>query len=343
MNKKNPQIQRAPAFLITIDTECDNSWARSHTVTTHNAAYLPRFQALCELYGLRPTYLTNWEMATDPVFQEFGRDVLARGAGEIGMHLHAWNSPPIVPLTANDDLHHPYLIEYPEEQLREKVKVMTCTLEDVFGVKMVSHRAGRFSFDAVYARALVEHGYRVDCSVTPNVSWQSYKGDPSGAGGTDFSTFPEAAYFLDLENISRPGALQLLEVPVTVTAPFFGQAARACRAVLETSWLGRKVANRLFPRLAWLYPKGNNHRWLSRLLLAAKEKGRDYAEFMIHSSELMPACSPRFPTADSVEALYDTLEALFAMAHADFRGCTLSEYVDRFTGADQAVQLMEVH
>jgi hypothetical protein len=38
---------RPPAFLVTIDTECDNAWARSHTITTRNAAYLPRFQALC--------------------------------------------------------------------------------------------------------------------------------------------------------------------------------------------------------------------------------------------------------------------------------------------------------
>jgi hypothetical protein len=102
-------------------------------------------------------------MATAPVFQEFGRDLLDREAGEIGMHLHAWNSPPIVPLTSDDYAHHPYLIEFPRDQLFEKVKRLTCTLEDVFGVKMLSHRAGRFSFDDIYAQALVEHGYQVDC------------------------------------------------------------------------------------------------------------------------------------------------------------------------------------
>jgi hypothetical protein len=335
MSENKAAGKRAPAFLITIDTECDNSWARSHTVSTRNAAYLPRFQGLCERYGLRPTYLTNWEMATDPVFQEFGRDMLTRGAGEIGMHLHAWNSPPIVPLTEDDFKHHPYLIEYPENQLREKVKVMTCTLEDVFGVKMLSHRAGRFSFDAIYARTLVEHGYRVDCSVTPHVSWKGYKGNPNGPGGTDFSAFPESAYFLDLDNISRPGASPLLEVPVTITAPYFGHASRIVRTVLETTWLGAKVANRLLPRLAWLYPRGNYHRWFPRLLRAVTASSRDYAEFMIHSSELMPGGGPRFPTADSIEALYDTLEALFASACAAFTGCTMSEYLERFTAVGQ--------
>jgi hypothetical protein len=50
------------AFLITVDTEGDNLWARPRELTTHNAAWLPRFQALCERYGLKPTYLTAWEM-----------------------------------------------------------------------------------------------------------------------------------------------------------------------------------------------------------------------------------------------------------------------------------------
>jgi hypothetical protein len=328
--------KRVPAFLVTIDTECDNAWARSHTVSTRNAGYLPRFQALCERHGLRPTYLTNWEMATDPVFQEFGHDVLARGAGEIGMHLHAWNSPPVIPLTEDDYRHHPYLIEYPEDQLREKVKVMTCTLEEVFGVKMLSHRAGRFSFDAVYARTLVEHGYRVDCSVTPNVSWSSYKGDPNGSGGTDFSTFPESPYFLDLDDIRRPGASPLLEVPVTVTAPYVSKAGRIVRSILETNRLGAKVARRLFPRCAWLYPKGNNHRALPGLLRAVEIGGRDHAELMIHSSELMPGGSPRFPSHRSIAVLYDTLEALFTLASKRFVGNTLSQYFHRFTSTTRA-------
>jgi len=52
-----------PAFLVTIDTEGDNLWARSSVIEKRNAKYLPRFQKLCEKYGMRPTWLTNWEMA----------------------------------------------------------------------------------------------------------------------------------------------------------------------------------------------------------------------------------------------------------------------------------------
>jgi hypothetical protein len=51
------------------------------------------------------------------------------------MHLHAWNSPPLVPLTVDDFHHQPYLLRYPEAVIREKVKFMTGLLEDRFGVR----------------------------------------------------------------------------------------------------------------------------------------------------------------------------------------------------------------
>lgn len=335
----NSSKHRKPAFLVTIDTEGDNLWARAGNITVENARFLPRFQELCQRHGIRPTYLTNWEMANDPIFEEFAHDVLDHDSGEIGMHLHAWNSPPIVPLTADDNKHHPYLIEFSEPVLREKVRVMTDTLEQTLGVKMLSHRAGRFSFDEVYARALIELGYLVDGSVTPHVSWKNYPGDPRGVGGTDFTDFPEDAYFLDAADIRRAGDSPLLEIPVTVTAPHFGAAALAMQRGLRALPLGRKVANRIFPGRAWLYPKGNNHRWLPRLLQAVQRRGRDFAEFMIHSSELMPGGSPNFPSAASIERLYGALDRLFAQAAADFQPLTMREYHRRFTAAARTAKV----
>ena len=60
MNNKIP-------FLITIDTEGDNLWSTPMEVTTYNARNLHRFQLICNEYGFKPTYLTNYEMATGSV------------------------------------------------------------------------------------------------------------------------------------------------------------------------------------------------------------------------------------------------------------------------------------
>src|SRR5713226_7445733 len=175
------------AFWITIDAEGDNLWTLPETVTTQNARYLPRFQELCERYGFKPTWLANYEMAECPAFCEFGRDVLQRGTGEIGMHLHAWNSPPV---TSDGPKSQAYLIEYAENVMKDKIKFITELLEQRFIHKMVSHRAGRWALNSRYARLLVEHGYRVDCSVTPHVSWASVLGDPNGSGGIDYTAYP---------------------------------------------------------------------------------------------------------------------------------------------------------
>src|SRR5271170_3369343 len=112
MPQNGGQLRKGPkpAFLITIDTEGDNLWAKPKTILVENAKHIERFQRLAERYGLKPTYLTNWEMVESPVFRQLGRAALARKACEIGMHLHAWNSPPIEPLTPDDDRFHPYLI-----------------------------------------------------------------------------------------------------------------------------------------------------------------------------------------------------------------------------------------
>lgn len=83
-------------FLITVDTEGDNlwQWKPGEKITTENSLFIPRFQELCEKYGLIPTYLTNYEMACDDRWVEYARKKEKDGKCEIGMHIHAWNSPP---------------------------------------------------------------------------------------------------------------------------------------------------------------------------------------------------------------------------------------------------------
>jgi hypothetical protein len=317
-------------FLITIDTEGDDLWGRPLHITTRNAGYLPRFQALCERHGFKPVYLTNHEMACSEAFVAFGRDVAARDAGEIGMHLHAWNSPPIVAITEDDFLHQPYLIEYPDALMREKIKRLTGLLQERFDREIVSHRAGRWAFDGRYAAMLSQAGYLVDCSVTPGVDWRGNPGHPQGDGGSDYSRFPLEPYFLDPADISRPAAEGLLEVPMTIVRGALPErAAWAYRLPLL-----RRVANRVSPAATWLSPLQpalrapfeHNVELMMQAARAALERGAPHLEFMLHSSELMPGGSPSFADASDIDRLYDALEALFGMLAPRCRGMTLKEF-----------------
>lgn len=317
-----------PAFLITIDTEGDDAWSGSSRITTRNATFLPRFQILCERFGLKPTYLTNYEMATSPEFVAFAKEALARDTAEVGMHLHAWNSPPLIPLTPDDHKNATYLIEYPKKIVREKVAVMTKLLEDTFGRKMLSHRAGRWVFNEYYAELLMEFGYTVDCSVTPYVSWRHFKGDPKGQGGTDYRHFPRQAYFLDPKNIRKKGKSSLLELPVTVM-PRYPMTTRMLPGALWKSQFLGKAANRLAND--WLRAKPGDLPAMLRVVQKAREQKLPYIEFMMHSSEFMPGGSPYFKDEAAIETLYRDLEVLFTEIKKDFEGKTLAEYRATFT------------
>jgi len=95
-------------------------------------------------YGLKPVYLTNYEMAVSDAFVEFG----ARRAGtRRGRDRHAPACLELAADLAADQRrlpHQPYLIEYPDHVMEEKIEVLTRLLEERFDEPMVSHRSGRW-------------------------------------------------------------------------------------------------------------------------------------------------------------------------------------------------------
>lgn len=311
--------KQSPYFIITIDTEGDNLWNKPQTITTKNAQHIPRFQVLCESYGFKPTYLVNFEMSQSLFFIDFGRDLIKREAGEIGMHLHAWNNPPYYEITENDYVHQPFLIEYPLNVMKEKVNVLTCALEDTFNIKMLSHRAGRWAFNEKYAKILHEKGYKIDCSVTPYLYWQN------NSTVIDYFNYPSKEYFLNLNKINELGASDFLEVPMTVNIDTrFYPIAKTVRKLNNN--YSTKISNKLLNR-KWLRPNGKNIDDMMEIVNNAKKNCVNYIEFMLHSSELMPGGSPTFSSSEDIELLYSHLEQLFeTISTKGFNAATLSEF-----------------
>src|SRR5438046_10511003 len=87
--------QRTPLLLIVSrDTEEDN-WNRSRKgVTVRNIRELRRLARFFDRLGVRPTYFTTYHVAIDPDAAAVVRDVGDESRGEIGAHLHPWNTPP---------------------------------------------------------------------------------------------------------------------------------------------------------------------------------------------------------------------------------------------------------
>jgi len=195
---------------------------------------------------------------------------------------------------------------------------MTDVLEETFGRKMLSHRGGRWAFDSVYARALADNGYLVDCSVTPNVSWRRVPGAPDGAGGPDFSDSREHPYFVPIQASRADPDQRLLEVPMTILKR---------RRTPPERWL-RKALGKQIDRTLWMRPNGRNLGELLEVVDAVVAEGRDYLEFTLHSSEFMPAGSPTFRTEEDIERLYSHLEILFERVQRHFVGQTLTAFAE---------------
>lgn len=280
-------------FIITIDTEGDNlwHWQPNQPITTENARYIPRFQELCESFGFRPVYLTNYEMAQDPYWTEYASRKAREGKCEIGMHLHAWNTPPQAPLK-NKFGGNPYITEYPDEIMDAKVETMMNLLQDKFEQTIVSHRSGRWATNRTYFCCLARHGIKVDCSVTPELDLSSIVGCEKKCGN-DYRKALKGIYY------EHAG---ILEVPMTTRRVRHWQG--------ET--LQQQIKMKILGEDMWLRPlkyDANRLKFLTEKVL--QEENCKHLEFMIHSSELMPGGSPYFPTQEAVEKMFETMEDYF--------------------------------
>lgn len=323
-------------FIITIDTEGDNLWKvkndrkSTERVTNKNGEYIVRFQQLCEKYKFIPTYLTNYEMAKSQPFVEMAKEGLKEDKLEIGMHLHAFNSPPFYDLKDYSGGHKAYITEYPSKVIKKKVDYLTKLLQDTFQTDILSHRGGRWSLNEVYAGILQDSGYFVDCTVTPHIDWSRDKGQMAGSHGVDYRSFQEYGYQMSRKNIAKQGK-GLWEIPLSVVKkPYKFQIDKITEV--------KRLWN---PELIWLRPDGNNLSDMLHLVkLKGEDKKNDYLEFMLHSSELMPGGSRVSKREKDLEKLYRHIEILFQAISRGYEGIGLTDYAKRLEARKGAGRIL---
>ena len=294
-------------FIITVDTEGDNLWGyhKGDIIKTENTKFIPRFQSLCEKYAYKPVYLTNYEMLCDDEYVDFVKNKEMDGLCEVGLHLHAWNNPPLYALDAKYT-GNPYLIEFPDEIMREKFGVIYKLFCEKIGHKPVSHRAGRWAMDERYFKILKEYDIPVDCSVTPGRDWSNNMGET--CGGSNYMDAIKGAHSIN----------GVFELPLTI---------RKSHKPINGS-IKHKLKTVLYGELLELRPAIQSIKEMKTLIdIIEKEKNTDYLEFMLHSSELMPGGSPYFPTVKSIDKEYEIMEEVFSYAKSlGYKGVTLEEY-----------------
>src|SRR3990167_291254 len=130
-------------FIITVDTESDIQKSGKDPVLLRNLSALPRFQSMCEKYGIIPTYLITYEVATDKEATNNLKNWQDSGRAEIGAHLHPWTTPPIG--DEDEKLRFPDALS--DQELESKFKNLHDSIVKSIGRNPTSYRAGRWGFD----------------------------------------------------------------------------------------------------------------------------------------------------------------------------------------------------
>jgi hypothetical protein len=329
----------APRLLVTVDVEEDMpEWRVLPEPRVTNARALPRFHELCAEFGVRPTYLCTYPMATEPDSARVLASLVERGDCEIGTHLHAWSTPPYlgVPAIDGDERLVPYYqSQLPRERLCAKLAVLHGAVERLAGRAPTSFRAGRFGLDATSLGELAAFGYRVDTSVTPLV-------DHTPDGGPDFRSAPQLPYHPSAADPSRPGSLPIVEIPVSIALTrrlrgrFSKYFVRLPRALRVRGLLSRDYLNLV--DFAWLYPARFDLDLMKKVCATLVRGGTPVLNAFLHSSELVPGLAYHGRSDADCDRVFARLRGLFAHCIDDLgaRPATLEEaapHVEAWLGA----------
>jgi len=292
----------APAILVGIDTEADDQWSAKGRETNEvkNALLLPGVQRLFESFGVRPSYVVTYEMATRPESVAVLRDLARSGRCEIGTHLHPWSSPPFRPEDLRD---HTYPHNLPRDLLERQLTELTEVIESNLGVRPTTYRAGRNGFDGGSLEILERLGYTVDTSVDPLFNERRKR-------GMAFAGAPLAPYRPDYADVRRPGRAKLLEVPISAaTLPALPKPLEAMYAKLPPIPY-RGALKRLGLRPVWLRPSYSSLTDMLTFATRLAAEGVPCFNIIFHSSELLPGGSPYTPDEASVTRFLDDLRRL---------------------------------
>ena len=305
----NNRKQRAPLFILTIDTEEEWNWdgplPAAPFTTDHVLDEIPRFQDFCCRHEIIPTYFVDYTVAEDSRNSDLLKSYLAQSSCDIGAHLHPWCTPPLKEDTSD---HNSYMINLPLELVIEKLDNLTRLLEIQFGTHPFSFRSGRWGMTGPILRHLVHLGYKVDSSIRP-----LYDEPPLNYG----AVMP-APYWPDLDDVVQKGRQrEILEIPVSAGYTRRGLAFwNSCHQLLSRPALRNfRIIGALWHlqimRKIALTPEDFQAEDIIRCIDASVKSGCGIIQMFLHSPDLAPGKTPYVRDTEDLERFYAKLGTVF--------------------------------
>ncbi len=322
-------------LVITIDVEEDDwgQYKRTGQMLT-NLERLPILQTMFERVGIKPTYLINYPVTCNADYHGFFSSIEKSGTGEIGAHLHPWNTPPFHKNEENSK-YYSRLSNFPPNVQFQKIKSLTTCIERNIGTRPRVFRGGRFSYDHNTLKALHRLGYQADTTFTP---FTSYNHLHKNSALERFTYDPFKLPLNDCE-LGNGGGATLWEIPVTIgfnRLPF-----HVCHTIYEA--LGAPGIKHLrfrglmhFLRLVqklYLSPELSSLEEMKKLTeVIANKMGSRVLNMFFHSPTLKPGLSPFVQNKYEAKMFWARLEEYLEWVQSTWnvKPVTLSECLSSF-------------
>jgi glycosyltransferase involved in cell wall biosynthesis len=302
----------APALMVVIDAEEEFRWGTFSTDATSVATirYQERAQRIFDRFGVVPTYVVDYPVASQQEGYRYLRDFLRAGRCEVGAQLHPWVNPPFGE-EVGEYLSYPGNL--PRAMELEKLRRLTEVIELNLGVRPTVYRAGRYGAGPNTAEVLSELGYRIDCSVLP-------LGEPRPGYGPRFGQAVAKPYWFGPDH-------RLLEIPVTVgVTGLLSRYAEAVLPVIAHPALSGLYLPAVFARLRLLdrirlTPEGISLDEAKRLTRTLVERRRQKVlALSYHSPSLEPGHTPYVRTEAELSTFLGWIEAYLEFFFGEIGG-----------------------
>jgi hypothetical protein len=290
-----------PVLLVIVDTEGEFAWDQPfnrNAIGTTSIASQPLMHArVFDKFGIVPTYMVDWPVATTPSAVATLRTLLDAGRCEIGAHLHPWVSPPYEEALSD---YNSYGGNLPRQLEYDKLRLLTETIADAFRAQPLAFKAGRYGLGPHTAESIASLGYGVDASVVP---YSAFTAD----GGPDFRAFDEHPYWF------RAGDRELLELPVTTGyCGWLRRFGPRLHDVAQKPWARRARVGGLLARSralerVRLSPEVASGAEMRRVTGALLAGGCQVFSLTYHSPSMIPGHTPYVRTESDLERMIATV------------------------------------
>ena len=276
-----PEPAMPPTLWVVVDTEAEFDWTRPFARTLTDVTAMDdigRGQAVFDRYGLRPIYVVDYPIASQPRAYAPLRQILERNGCAIGAHLHPWTTPP---MTEELSHHNSYPGNLPAALEAEKLAELIAKIRENFGINPVFYKAGRYGFGPATAHSLAQAGIKVDLSVLPGADLRRH-------GGPDFRALNAVPYRIaGTDILSLPMTRAEIGLASSRRLADFGEGAPAqllrLPAILARLGINETVT---------LTPEGVTAAEQIRLIRTLLHRGQRHFVLHYHSPSLSPGHTP---------------------------------------------------